>query len=205
MKFQKRDSIREFLVSWIISIMVVSLVPNPLVNQNNEEPIHIGIIMKGVGRGLMKCHHLKLQFVVLYRSILQLTSKNLHFVMLTDKRSVPYLDRLFRKFIHRDLISKGKSIRVTYDFVDTNTITQKYHGSINKMRPYFTSNTKAARKYTDDLFLMGPYYHRVFPYEKFIVLDADLKFRIDIAELYSLFEHFDTQQVCRCIFDVSVM
>ena len=118
--------------------------------------------------------------------------------MLTDKRSVPYLDKLFRKFIHRDLISKGKHIQVTYDFVDTTVITQKYRRAINEMRPYFTSNTKAAKKYTDDLFLMGPYYHRVFPYEKFIVLDADLKFRIDISELYSLFDEFDTHQVYLC-------
>ena len=42
---------------------------------------------------------------------------------------------------------------------------------------------------------MGPFYHRIFPYEKFIMLDADLKFRIDIAELYDMFEDFSKNQV----------
>ena len=88
-----------------------------------------------------------------------------------------------------------KSINVTYDFVDTTTITMFYQKSIREMRPYFTSLSIEARKYRDDLFLMGPYYHRIFPYEKFIVLDADLKFRIDVAELYALFDQFDSQQV----------
>ena len=63
------------------------------------------------------------------------------------------------------------------------------------MRPFFTSNSEAAKKYRDDLFLMGPFYHRIFPYEKFIMLDADLKFRIDIAELYDMFEDFSNNQV----------
>ena len=162
---------------------------------DEDSTIHIAVIMKGVGRGVMKCHNLKFQFVTMYRSILKQTSQNLHFIMLTDRRSVPYLDRIFRKFIHRDIKLPGKAINVTYDFVDTGVFTQNYIRSINRMRPHFTSNTKAARKYNDDLFLMGPYYHRIFPYEKLIVLDADLKFRIDVAELYALFDEFDSQQV----------
>ena len=42
---------------------------------------------------------------------------------------------------------------------------------------------------------MGPFYHRVFPYDKFIMLDADLKFKIDIAELYDHFENFTKDNV----------
>ena len=67
--------------------------------------------------------------------------------------------------------------------------------AISKIRPFFTSHSVQARKYRDDLFLMGPFYHRIFPYKKFIMLDADLKFRIDINELYEHFEHFTEEQV----------
>ena len=79
--------------------------------------------------------------------------------------------------------------------MDTHFITQTYIEAIGKMRPFFTSNSEAAKKYRDDLFLMGPFYHRIFPYKKFIMLDADLKFRIDIAELYDMFEDFSNNQV----------
>ena len=79
--------------------------------------------------------------------------------------------------------------------MDTRIITQTYIEAIGRMRPFFTSNSEAAKKYRDDLFLMGPFYHRIFPYDKFIMLDADLKFRIDIAELYDMFEDFSNNQV----------
>ena len=173
------------------------------IQTNEDSTIHVAIIMKGVGRGLQKCHNLKYQFVTMLRSILKHSSKNLHFILLTDERSVPYLDRIFRKFIHRDIKQKSKAINVTYDFVDTTVITQNYIQAINQMRPHFTSTSKEARKYRDDLFLMGPFYHRIFPYENLIVLDADLKFRIDIKELFGLFEDFDSQQVMGSANDLS--
>ena len=73
--------------------------------------------------------------------------------------------------------------------MDTSVITYTYIGAINKSPSFFASNSNTAKKYRDDLFLMGPFYHRVFPYDKFIMLDADLKFKIDIAELYDHFEN----------------
>jgi hypothetical protein len=164
--------------------------------EKDNSTIHIGIILKGVGRGHEKGHHLKLQFVTLYRSILRHASdRHLHFVVMTDAKSVPYLDKLFRKFIKRDLSDRSTGPHVSYDFFDTSAITQTYIKAISQMRPYFTSHSLQARKYRDDLFMMGPFYHRVFPYEKFIMLDADLKFRIDIKELFDHFDHFTSEQV----------
>ena len=121
--------------------------------------------------------------------------KDLHFIVLTDQQSVPYLAKIFQKFIHRDLKTKTNKINVTYDFIDTEVIVRAYMNSIREMRPFFTSNSIQARKYRDDLFLIGPYYHRIFPYDKLIMLDADLKFRIDIAELFDHFDHFSSDQV----------
>ena len=69
----------------------------------DDNIIHVGIIMKGVWQGYEKCHNLKYQFVTMIRSILQKSKrKNLHFVFLTDQKSVAYLDKILRKFIIKD-------------------------------------------------------------------------------------------------------
>ena len=106
----------------------------------DDSMIHIGIIVKGVGFGHEKANQLKYQFVTTYRSILKhAKQKNLHFLIMTDPRSVPYLEKIMRKFAERD---RCKSIEVSYDFINTHTITRPYIRAINKMRPYFTSNSQ---------------------------------------------------------------
>ena len=51
--------------------------------------------------------------------------------------------------------------------------------------------------------MMGPFYHRIFPYAKFVMLDADLKFRIDIAELFNHFDHFEEEQIMGVAVDLA--
>ena len=51
--------------------------------------------------------------------------------------------------------------------------------------------------------MMGPFYHRIFPYAKFVMLDADLKFRIDIAELFDHFDHFEKEQIMGVAVDLA--
>ena len=77
-----------------------------------------------------------------------------------------------------------------YDFFDIGTITNKYRSEIGSLKRHFTSKSEEAIKYTDDLFMVAPFYHRVFPYRKLIMLDVDLKFRIDIQELFQIYEEF---------------
>ena len=110
---------------------------------NDDSVIHIGIIVKGVGFGHEKSHQLKYQFVTTYRSILKHAKrKNLHFLIMTDPRSVPYLEKIMRKFAERD---RCKCIEVSYDFINTHIITRPYIRAINKIRPYFTSNSQQVR------------------------------------------------------------
>ena len=110
---------------------------------NDDSVIHIGIIVKGVGLGHEKSHKLKYQFVTTYRSILKHAKrKNLHFLIMTDPRSVPYLEKIMRKFAERD---RCKCIEVSYDFINTHIITRPYIRAINKIRPYFTSNSQQVR------------------------------------------------------------
>ena len=119
----------------------------------DDSVIHIGIIMKGVGTSHSKAHNLKYQFVTTFRSILKHAKrKDLHFILLTDPQSVPYLESILKKFILRD---RCNSIQVSYDFLDTFVFTQTYIKAISEMRPYFTSNALESRKYRDDLFMIG--------------------------------------------------
>ena len=73
------------------------------------------------------------------------------------------------------------------------TISRHYHRQLVPMRKYFTSTAKEAKKYRDDLFLIAIFYHRVFPFNRFIMLDIDLKFKVDIAELYDQFNLFESE------------
>ncbi len=43
--------------------------------------------------------------------------------------------------------------------------------------------------------MIGPFLHRVLPYRRLIMLDADLLFRVDIAKLHSLFDDFSGAEV----------
>ena len=81
--------------------------------------------------------------------------------------------------------------KIRYSLFDVQTISRYYNLQLIPMREYFTSTSKDARKYRDDLFLIAIFYHRVFPYNRLIMLDVDLKFKIDISELYDLFNYFE--------------
>ena len=76
---------------------------------------------------------------------------------------------------------------------DLPTISRHYYRQLVPMREYFTSTAKEATKYRDDLFLIAIFYHRIFPFNRFIMLDVDLKFKIDVAELFDQFNHFENE------------
>ena len=84
-----------------------------------------------------------------------------------------------------------KSWKIRYSLFDVQTISRYYNLQLIPMQEYFTSTSKEARKYRDDLFLIAIFYHRVFPFNRLIMLDVDLKFKIDISELYDLFDDFE--------------
>ena len=86
-----------------------------------------------------------------------------------------------------------KTFDINYSLFDLPTISRHYQRQLIPMRAYFTSTAKQARKYRDDLFLIAIFYHRVFPFRRFIMLDVDLKFKIDLAELYDQFDIFENE------------
>ena len=84
-------------------------------------------------------------------------------------------------------------LKIRYSLFNLQTISRYYQRELVPMREYFTSSSKEARKYRDDLFLVAIFYHRVFPFNRLIMLDVDLKFKISIGELYDQFDIFEKE------------
>merc|ERR1711997_400191 len=58
-------------------------------------------------------------------------------------------------------------------------------------------------RYDKDLFYISPFYHLVFPFDKFIVLDADIEFKESPEHLYEEFERFHSEQLFGIAKDMS--
>lgn len=170
-----------------------------------DDPICIGMIVKNVWRPGEKSVKLRRHFFTVLRSILrQSRRKSLHFVFLTDPTSVPLLDPILKKYLPIDLEGPSSiGLNVTYDFFDVQAISHRFSSTIHRLRPYFKSDSEQAAKYRDDLFMIGPFYHLIFPFRRFIMLDIDLKFRIDIQELDAQFELFEPGNVMGVGLDLS--
>lgn len=156
------------------------------------------MIVKNVGRAGEKSIKLKDQFAVVFTSILRQraprTSSQLHFVIFSDVKSVPYIRPILRNLIDR-FVAEDDRPNISFDFFDVSVIAHRYGDTMAQLRPYFTSTSEQSRKYTDDLFMIAPFYHRVFPFDKLIMLDIDLLFKIDIEELYRQFDLFDEKNI----------
>ena len=53
------------------------------------------------------------------------------------------------------------------------------------------------------MFYISPFYHLVFPFEKFLVTDADIEFRYNINLLYSEFDKFGEDKLFAFAKDMS--
>jgi len=73
---------------------------------------------------------------------------------------------------------------VTY--VDTNILAEPYSSQVGLIREYFVSERpRNSSRFYDAVFHLPPLFHRIFPFERVIALDADLQFekQVDIADL----------------------
>ena len=86
-----------------------------------------------------------------------------------------------------------ENLKIEYSLFNLQTISRYYQRELVPMREYFTSSSKEARKYRDDLFLVAIFYHRVFPFNRLIMLDVDLKLKISLGELYDQFDIFEKE------------
>ena len=108
---------------------------------------------------------------------------------------MPFIEKLLKRFSLSDMKSRYKA-KVTYQFIDTSQIVLRYSRMIIELMPRFSMPVSSqTKKYQDELFVLALFYHRIFPYKKLLVLDADLRFHIDIAELYNRFNDFNEKQI----------
>ena len=57
--------------------------------------------------------------------------------------------------------------------------------------------------FTQDLFFISPFYHLVFPFEKFLITDADIQFVYNINLLYDEFDEFGEDKLYAFAKDMS--
>ena len=63
-------------------------------------------------------------------------------------------------FIKKLILKEKPRLDVSYNFININTMEKQFSKEMNVLKPYFTSDAIGAIKYTDDLFMLGPFYHR---------------------------------------------
>ena len=57
--------------------------------------------------------------------------------------------------------------------------------------------------FTQDLFFISPFYHLVFPFEKYLITDADIQFVYNINLLYDEFDEFGEDKLYAFAKDMS--
>ncbi|KAF4531803.1 hypothetical protein B566_EDAN014034 [Ephemera danica] len=74
--------------------------------------------------------------------------------------------------------------------------TRNVSGVIARLKRLFAPDSLTS-KYRHELFHVGPVYHRVLPAStsRLLVMDADLRFHADVADLYQEFNQFSTTEL----------
>jgi len=141
----------------------------------------------------------------LFTSILRLSSgATQHWIILTDKKSKGsvsiVLRQLLTKHVSENIIKTyvgRRNIRrvpkVIIDYIDLDELPNNDDDRefIKAIKFFLASDMGGTQKYVDDLFYMGPLYHKIFPsLNKLIFLDVDMEFQSDIKLLYQQFSQF---------------
>ena len=75
-------------------------------------------------------------------------------------------------------------------------IAAKFEPQIKFSRRYFLNTQPLnSSKFFDEVFHIGLVYHLIFPFRRIIALDMDLKFRVDVAELWQQFEFMEDDNI----------
>lgn len=129
------------------------------------------------------------RFKVCVSSMLQHTSLPISFHLVCDEQSEIIA---LESFIELSKTEYGKLI---FDIKphSVSNMADQLHGLVSHLQAHFSY--KPGAYYSDALFFLSVALHRLLNLSKIIMLDSDLKFRGDIAQLYSLFNEFDEKQV----------
>ncbi|KAM7282475.1 hypothetical protein ISCGN_002625 [Ixodes scapularis] len=128
------------------------------------------------------------------KSILAYSDRSLHFHVLADPQSYMRL--------RRTLYNVQKEAGKIFQFSLYNITSVQVHQRevIKVMRTLFF--TKDVGRYNDDMFFVTEVFHRVFPLQRIIFIDLDLRFEEDIGKLHDFFHCFDAQNLIGIGFDL---
>jgi len=157
------------------------------------------------------------------RSVISFNSvKPIHLVFISDESSFKFIAARVEKTIAEVLIKrilfhnegwKMRKYRIPkfrIEFADMNSIVTRYRESIDHLKTRFNVIEKyevgidgaqqiwgftPVDKYSHDLFYISPFYHLVFPFEKFGIIDVDIEFKHSINLLFEQFNNFNQKQL----------
>lgn len=127
---------------------------------------------------------LKEKFRLCVSSLLKYASVNINFYIIGDPES---------QQIARKIFATTNPYNVTYQIIDLDAdqLAKRMNKLVEKMQSHFSYSQTAY--YGDALFFLSIGMHKVLiesKIERIIMLDSDLKFKADIAQLYALFDNF---------------
>jgi len=214
--------LRETSSSLITQSIFTELVKPWDVKISSPEYIHMGLVMAGVSPEQHPEQHYLHRMEKMLRSTISYSQGTpLHLVFISDQESVQVISRrvesayasmvMGRILLHNEIwkMKRYRIPKLRVEFVDLSAITDKYRDTVEHMKTHFNRFNESYRisesqdnwgfwpatKYDKDLFYLAPFYHLVFPFHKFIVVDADIEFKYRVESLYDVFESFEEEQM----------
>lgn len=131
---------------------------------------------------------LKLKFSKCLASMLNHSTSPIHLHLIGDQSSLLIARHLISRETQRNSASHLKVTPYNADIVGAKTDL-----IVGEIRKYFMY--KPGAYYSDSLFFFSIVMHKIFTIDRIIVLDVDLKFLADIAELWKHFDRFESQHL----------
>ncbi|XP_064642111.1 xyloside xylosyltransferase 1-like [Lineus longissimus] len=134
---------------------------------------------------------LRNKFSVMVQSLLETSSIPLRLHVIGDSESQEIATQTLEGIKKSD----AETSNYTLMSHEIDTMAKQLHEIVKPLQDHFSAHPGAY--YSDALFFLSVAVHRVMPdtMHRAIMLDADLKFYTDIAELYNLFGKFSPNQV----------
>ena len=167
----------------------------------SERVIHLGLSLKIIENDNRDFSAgFKDNIRILFGSILQLsTGATQHWIILTNKNSIQAVHRVLRNLIAKHVsenVIRGyvgtrkirKVPKLVIDYIDLDEITRDENDKrfIGTLKSHLAQDMRGNNKYVDDLFYIGPLYHRIFPdLKKLLFLDVGMN-GFQIFSVYNL-------------------
>lgn len=82
------------------------------------------------------------------------------------------------------------------EFLNLQNITDNFKEHIDRSRRFFLNTSPlTSSRYHDEIFHIGMIYHLVFPFQRIISLDMDLRFNVDISSLADQFKLMSNENI----------